>query len=684
MNCLLAGNSTGQGGDGHTNWFIGNGSASGGNGGSGSGCWSAGGMIANCTILANTLGGGGGVDSAPGLPGTNGAGGGVWSSNGVVVNCILWNDATNELAGTGFQVSYSDVEGGTGQPWFDANSCLDADPLLASPAMGNFHLTALSPCINSGLNQPWMITATDLDGNPCVLQGTVDVGALEFVAAVPPGPRFTGMGTQSSTNFWLEMRGTPSAVCTLQVSSNLMDWTTLSTSGLGINGLWEFVDQDRQRYPRRFYRAVQWPMGTVYATVTADMLTSPFVFNNNCTYQPIETDTPSGGGRMGWQFTISQAGSYVIQAQVDAPRNDANSLFVNIDAEPQDPYMIWDIPITSGFESRTASWRGNGTFDNNEFVPQVFNLTQGSHQLIIRGREAWTSLQSLTIVRVSDFGSNATAGMAPIPAGTFTMGNSIGDADISDAAATTATVSAFYMDTNLVSYSQWQAIYSYATNHGYGFDNAGSGKAANHPVQRVNWCDVVKWCNARSQEAGLTPVYYLNAGMTQVYTIGQVTNPYVQWSANGYRLPTEAEWEKAARGGLSGQRFPWGNTINESQANYYGNTADYTYDLGPSGFNATYAVGMYPYTSPVGAFGANGYGLYDIAGNVFEWCWDWYGTPYAGGTDPRGPASSPLGSRVIRGGGWFGDAHFARCANRSNSTPVFAGDGFGFRCVRGL
>ena len=89
-------------------------------------------------------------------------------------------------------------------------------------------------------------------------------------------------------------------------------------------------------------------------------------------------------------------------------------------------------------------------------------------------------------------------------------------------------------------------------------------------MQTVNWYDCVKWCNARSQQEGLTPVYYTDAGLTQVYTNGETTTVYANWTANGYRLPTEAEWEKAARGGLSGQRFPWGNTITESQANYYG------------------------------------------------------------------------------------------------------------------
>jgi formylglycine-generating enzyme required for sulfatase activity len=248
------------------------------------------------------------------------------------------------------------------------------------------------------------------------------------------------------------------------------------------------------------------------------------------------------------------------------------------------------------------------------------------------------------------------------------------------------------MDTYLVTLSQWRRVYSYATSHGYSIVNAGAGKAANHPVQTVDWWDTVKWSNARSQQAGLTPVYYTDAGFTQVFTNGDIgTSVYANWSANGYRLPTEAEWEKAARGGLSGQLFPWGNTISESQANYYGMTYGYSYDLGPNGYNA---IGNYPTTSPgtspVGSFPANGYGLNDMAGNVMEWCWDWYagltypaGSPYLGGTDPRGPVV-PLSSRVLRGGCWDGVADISRCAFRSYGYPYGAGDIIGFRCVMGL
>jgi len=280
-------------------------------------------------------------------------------------------------------------------------------------------------------------------------------------------------------------------------------------------------------------------------------------------------------------------------------------------------------------------------------------------------------------------------GMNLVPDGSFVIGDTL-DGE-SDAIPTNVTVSAFYLDVNLVSYRQWQSVYSWATNHGYLFDYPGSGKAADQPVQTVDWWDAVKWCNARSQQAGFTPVYYTDAGLSQVYSNGQAT-PFVNWSTNGFRLPTEAEWEKAARGGLSGQRFPWGNVISEVLANYQANSI-FPYDLGPSGYNSIGTLGgASPATSPVGSFPPNGYGLYDMAGNVLEWCWDWYdsspastGSPYAGGTDPRGPASSPSGKRVLRGGAWIYFAVNARCANRGNNnypSPPF--NFVGFRCARGL
>jgi formylglycine-generating enzyme required for sulfatase activity len=277
----------------------------------------------------------------------------------------------------------------------------------------------------------------------------------------------------------------------------------------------------------------------------------------------------------------------------------------------------------------------------------------------------------------------APSGMALIPAGSFTMGDSL-DADTNALPLHTVYVSAFYTDKYDVTLTLWNSVYQWATNHGYNFDYAGSGKAANHPVQSVDWYDAVKWCNARSEMAGLTPAYYTNTAQTVVYRTGDIDidirNACVNWYA-GYRLPTEAEWEEAARGGASGQRFPWGNTMSWSQANYYADPYDYAYDVNPtSGFDPTFNDGVYPYTSPVGYFAANGYGLYDMAGNVWQWCWDWYGSYSSGSqTDPRGPASGS--ARVNRGGSWNDGALACRSAFRSHAGPAYSDYRFGFRSV---
>jgi formylglycine-generating enzyme required for sulfatase activity len=206
-----------------------------------------------------------------------------------------------------------------------------------------------------------------------------------------------------------------------------------------------------------------------------------------------------------------------------------------------------------------------------------------------------------------------------------------------------------------------------------------AGKGANHPVQTLNWYDMVKWCNARSERENLTPCYTVSE---VTYKTGESNDVTCNWSANGYRLPSEAEWEKAARGGLSGQRFPWGDTITQNLANYYGSTASYPYDLGPNGYNPIGSVGgTSPATSPVGSFAANGYGLNDMTGNVTERCWDWRGVPYAGGVNPRGPTSGE--DRMLRGGSWASGAGYCRVAARDfGYGPGSYYDFLGFRPVR--
>lgn len=290
-------------------------------------------------------------------------------------------------------------------------------------------------------------------------------------------------------------------------------------------------------------------------------------------------------------------------------------------------------------------------------------------------------------------------GMTLIPAGSFVMGapTNVLSADApgpNELPQHTVFISAFYMDIHEVTKTLWDQVRLFNGGNGYTYSNDGSGWDTNHPVHTINWFDAVKWCNARSERDGLTPAYYADAGFTTLFKTGEAA-PFANWNVNGYRLPTEAEWEKAARGGTANTRYPWTdytNKISWAKANYRGMSDTFSYDLsgGPGAYHPQYeTTNGFPYSSPVGAFAPNGYGLYDMAGNMTEWCWDWEGDNYyaaSPGADPRGPdqPSNVLFLRIVRGGSWVSSARFARNSMRYGTNHDTEGSSIGFRCVRGL
>lgn len=271
-------------------------------------------------------------------------------------------------------------------------------------------------------------------------------------------------------------------------------------------------------------------------------------------------------------------------------------------------------------------------------------------------------------------------GMVVIPAGNFVMGDVFSEGMGAELPLRTITISAFYMDAMEVTKGKWDEVSNWATANGYTFTSAGSGRGANYPVHTVDWYDCVKWANARSEMEGLTPCYTTGGEVCRTTAAA----PVCDWAANGYRLPTNAEWEKAARGGAANRRFSWSDTsqISHSRANYYASTGQ-NYDIDNG-------VGHHPdyqnSTSPVGSFEPNGYGVYDMIGNVSEWCWDWFNDSYyavSPDTDPRGPAAEDSdGNRVTRNGDYYGNGFPNRVSYRNRASPDAKLSQLGFRLVR--
>jgi formylglycine-generating enzyme required for sulfatase activity len=326
--------------------------------------------------------------------------------------------------------------------------------------------------------------------------------------------------------------------------------------------------------------------------------------------------------------------------------------------------------------------------------PGVMGLIRG----ISTGRKPVLALMLAATFLVN--GDVLSQGMVIVPAGVFIMGDASpgdpGEGFAEERPLHTVGVSLFYMDQFEVSNSLWNSVRDWALLNGYTDLPAGetAPSAADFPVTGVSWYDCIKWCNARSEMESRGPAYYTDPSHTQVYRNGDVdiAQPWVDWESGGYRLPTEAEWEYAARGGLSGSVFPWLSVGGSYIDHLDGSRANY-YNSGDPMDNGSTPCGYYNGSqTPAGGVMDNGYRLFDMAGNVEEWCWDWFDSDYysaypsnAWPSNPRGPESpEPHGSRTARGGSWNSDGFDLRCSFRDPVQPDTRDATIGLRTVRGV
>jgi formylglycine-generating enzyme required for sulfatase activity len=263
----------------------------------------------------------------------------------------------------------------------------------------------------------------------------------------------------------------------------------------------------------------------------------------------------------------------------------------------------------------------------------------------VNGNKTATAVSSVAAVTVVVIPPDVD--MVFVPGGSFEMGKELNPASgYGDQTPHTVTLSGFYMGRTEVTQELYQAVMG---------TNPSNYRGDNLPVETVSWYDAVEFCNALSEREDLTPAYTVNG-------------TDVTWNRNatGYRLPTEAQWEYAAKGGdplapgWVGYTYAGSNDPDEV-AWHSGNSGSRTHEVGTKA--------------------ANGLGLYDMIGNVWEWCWDWYDS-YSSEpqTNPGGASSGS--DRVLRGGYWYDSAEFVRSAFRSISDPDYRSNSVGFRLVR--
>ena len=548
-----------------------------------------------------------------------------------------------------------------------------AVPSNPSPSNGATNQTT-SPILS------W--TCSDPDGDPVtydIFFGTTNPPMTQ-VATGQSATTLSRSGLSNSTTYYWKVNAKDSKGATTTgtvwslttASAALPTVTTTSITGVSTNSATGGGNVTTQGSSSVTSRGVCW--STSQNPTTADSKTADGsgtgAFTSSITglspatpYNVRAYATNSAGTSYGSQvsFTTAAAGAAPQAPGLLSPLNGTTGISLA-------PTLSWN--ASTGATSYTLQVSTGSSFTSYAYNQPVSGTSQQVTGLSNSTPYFWRVYASNTYgtsgpsatwnFTTSSSGSVVVPGMVAVAGGIFTAGS------------TPVSISSFRIDKYEVTYELWTDIRSWGMTHGYtdlpagrnGYNPVGT----NNPVTEVSWYAIVKWCNARSEKDGLTPVYYTDGTQNAVYRTGEtaINSDAVKWNANGYRLPTEAEWEFAARGGTQTHSYTY------SGSNTVGDVA---WHISNSG-NSTHTVGQKT---------ANELGLYDMSGNVWEWCWDWYGSAYpSGGTaDPKGPSTAQSG-RLLRGGSFDLYEWDCRVDERTYSSPApsYRAFNLGFRCVQ--
>ena len=531
-------------------------------------------------------------------------------------------------------------------------------------------------------------------------------------------------------------------LCDLDLS--WLNKNAIAPDEIALNWRVQVIGEHKEEKPETFWSFYRWIGGIAYCPVELNILDPVGKQLDNSINEIVggvyEKGDFNADGDQDVLFAIpnTRTGDYKI------------SVIAKANAQPDDTYSLYGIKDTTqivfaenvpirDIPQNAYILRVNKRGDlNNDHVVNIIDFAQVSSEFnsTCIQDNSWcrgTDIDSSGNVDISDLmllaeqwlsGDRLSEEMVIISSGTYQMGNSTdpGEGIFNELPVHTVTLDSFAMSKYEITNDQYCAFLNsaYATrlkivdgvvyafgdssnsfpycstssapkyhpdngissqiafaNNIFSVRNQSGRDMTHHPMVTVSWYGAVAYCNWRSQQEGMQPCYDLST-WTCDYT------------KNGYRLPTEAEWEYAARGGLSRQRFAWGDTIAHSQANYWsrwsGGKPDYPYDMSSTeGYHPNWSNGIYPYTSTVTTFFPNSYGLLNMTGNVLEWCNDYHWDYYYNSSPNSNPVGPTNGSyRVYRGGSWGDNASYCRVAFRGAALPTGRYSDLGFRVVIGL